>query len=158
MNKNISIPHGFTLIEMIVATLLLAIGVAASVAAISSTVRLQSHADNIQTASLLAQQKLTEIDLQLQDQSGQTGSASSSQQNQGDFSPDHPDFRWKENLQPTSFSDLVQVSVTIDWGAQGSSSESRVFTTYFNTPSQSGGSQNGSSSSGTAGGQSSAAP
>lgn len=143
---------GFTLIEMVVASLLLAIGVTAALAAYATSARATGSAEQHNTAALLAQRHLTELETQ-------TDLLSSGQQ-QGDFSPDFPEYRWQRNIEGTDFEDLFKVTVTIQWGDAGSPS-TRVFTTYARQPqnqqqnrsssaSSSNSGQSGASSTGTA--------
>ncbi len=53
---------GFTLIEMVVATVLLVLGVVAALACISSATRSTSISSEYTTAALLAQQKIAEVE------------------------------------------------------------------------------------------------
>src|SRR5690349_19340225 len=55
---------GFTLIEMVVAAIVLFIGVTAAMVCISSATRATGIATEYQTASLLAQQRIAEIESQ----------------------------------------------------------------------------------------------
>ncbi len=100
--------RGFTLVEMIVATLLLAIGVAGSLAAFSAATRATTAADRNQTAMLLARQKLTEIELRPDTLTGGD--------QDGDFGSDYPDYHWQQSVETTDFQNLFQVTVTITWG------------------------------------------
>ena len=55
---------GFTLVEMIVATFLLAIGVSAAMLALSTSSQASYRSERVQTAALLAQKQMTEIEIQ----------------------------------------------------------------------------------------------
>ncbi|MDE2126405.1 MAG: type II secretion system protein [Armatimonadetes bacterium] len=131
--------RGFTLIEMIVATMLLAIGVCAAMAAISSSVRAQDKARSIQTASLLAAQQLNSAVENIQNIS--PGSTS------GSFAPQHPNYHYNQTIAATSFQDLYQVSVQVMWGSPQNPQE-RTLATYIRQPPAPGSTQTGSSSGG----------
>ncbi|HLV80779.1 MAG TPA: prepilin-type N-terminal cleavage/methylation domain-containing protein [Chthonomonadaceae bacterium] len=129
--------QGFTLVEMIVATVLLAVGVLGALAAFSSSTRAARIADQIQTAGLLGQRKLTEIETQSQFQN-------SSGSQQGSFD-DYPGFRWQSDIQSTPYQYLYRVSVAIQWGEGGDAHE-RDFVTYMvDTQSEQQNSSSGSS-------------
>lgn len=114
--------RGFTLIEMIVATLLLALGIVGLLSAISTSTRASGIADSIHTATLLAQQKLSEIELQ---PSSLTGG-----DQQGDFGDAFSGFRWRETVEATSYQSLFKVTVTVTWGLPTPANQ-QVFTTYM---------------------------
>lgn len=119
--------RGFTLVEMIVATMLLVIGVAAALAAISSATSSTGIADEYTTAALLAQQRLAEIALQPDNLSGGGG--------QGDFGDAYPGFHWQQTNEPTDIANLVRVTLTIQWRS-GLMQRSASFTTYELVPQQ----------------------
>jgi prepilin-type N-terminal cleavage/methylation domain-containing protein len=117
---------GFTLIEMIVATLLLAIGVTGAMVALGTATRASGFAQEMETAALLAQRQFTQIQLQ-----AQSSQSLSNGTQQGDFSPDHPDYHWTEDVEPGNYTNLYQVTLTISWGS-ATTPHTRVFTTYMN--------------------------
>lgn len=114
--------RGFTLVEMIVATLLLAIGVVGALAAFTSSTNASAVAEKIQTASLLAQRHLTETELQADSLS--TGEQS------GDFGEDYPGFRWRQRVESTDIQNLYRVTVAVQWGPEEAPRE-RAITTYL---------------------------
>ncbi len=116
--------YGFTLIEMLVATVLLAIGVTASLGAISAATNAEAEAHRIQTASMLARQKLADLAVQ-----GLNGQLSAVQQ-QGTFAPDEPDYHWSENSISTQYTNLFEVTVTVTWGS-GNDQHQTAITTYM---------------------------
>lgn len=113
---------GFTLVEMIVATMLLVIGVAAAQTAISSATRVSGIADKINTATLLLQKKCAELDL---NPGGVSGGDDA-----GDFGVDYPEFRWHQSAEATNYTNLFKVTITVQWG-DGTSGSSRNITTYI---------------------------
>jgi general secretion pathway protein I len=145
MRRTRNAQHGFTLVEMIVATLLLAIGVVGAMIALSSSVRANYAAERLQTAALLAQRKLTEIELQPDSLTGGD--------QQGDFGSQYPEFHWRESVESTDYPDLYRVTVTVQWDLKGVSPREQAYVTYLRNP-QNTQNQNGSSpssSTGTAG-------
>jgi general secretion pathway protein I len=117
--------RGFTLIEMMVATILLVIGVVATLSAVSSATHATAVAEETHTAALLAQQQMTQIELQPDTLTGGD--------QQGDFGDSYPGFRWQQSIEPTEYQDLFKVTVTVLWGTPNSP-HSRAFTTYMRNP------------------------
>jgi type II secretion system protein I len=114
---------GFTLVEMIVATLLLAIGVSAALAAISSGIQASYKADRLQTAALLAERKLAQIELESNNLTGGD--------QQGDFGKLYAEFKWHESVETTNYPDLFQVTVTIQWDLNKPKPQERQYVTYL---------------------------
>ncbi|HZT42071.1 MAG TPA: prepilin-type N-terminal cleavage/methylation domain-containing protein [Chthonomonadaceae bacterium] len=128
---------GFTLVEMIVATVLLAVGVLGALAAFSSASRAARIADQMQTAGLLGQRKLSDIETQSQFQSAGT--------QQGSFE-DYPGFHWQADIASTPYQYLYKVTVAIQWG-EGADMRERDFVTYMvDTQSEQQNSSSGTSS------------
>lgn len=113
--------RGFTLIEMVVAVFLLAIGVVGALGAISSATRASGAADQIQTATLLAQQRMSEIELQPDSLTGGDQEAP--------FET-NPSYRWKESVEATDYANLFKVTLTVVWGNPAAPQE-RTLTTYL---------------------------
>ena len=99
---------GFTLIEMIVATVLLAIGVVGTMGAIHTAAQTTLLADGAQTAALLAQKQITQLELQPDQLSGGD--------QQGDFGDEYAGYKWQQNTEATDYSNLFKVTMTITWG------------------------------------------
>lgn len=129
MNRG-NMRRGFTLIEMLVATILLAIGVTAALGAISAATNAEGKAHRIQTASMLARQKLSDIAIQ-----ALTGQLSTDQQ-QGTFSPNNPEYHWAENSIATPYTNLFEVTITVTWGS-GNNQHQTAVTTYIQNVDQS---------------------
>ena len=115
---------GFTLIEMIVATVLLALGVVAALACISSATRSTSIASEYTTASLLVQQRFAELESQPDQIQG-------GEQN-GTFDQE-PGFRWEQTIETTPASSLFKVTLMIQWRS-GNIPRSAQFVTYVQKP------------------------
>ncbi len=113
---------GFTLVEMIVATMLLIIGVAAAQTVIASATRASGIADKINTATLLLQKRCTDLEL---NPGGLSGGEES-----GDFGSDYPGFRWRQNAESTNYANLFKVTISVLWG-DGTAGSQRSITTYL---------------------------
>jgi type II secretion system protein I len=100
---------GFTLVEMIVATVILAVGIVGAAAAFNSATRASAMASEIQIATMLAQQQLSQTETQAQ--GNLTGGDT-----EGDFGADYPGYHWKQSISATDYTNLFQVSVTVSWG------------------------------------------
>jgi general secretion pathway protein I len=122
------IPHpsrkrrGFTLIEMIVATMLLALAVVGALVAFNAATQSASHSERLHTVSLLAQRRLTELELQSDSLTGGD--------QQGDFAPEYPEYQWHQVVEPTEYQNLYRVALTVRWGAPNAPRE-RTFVTYI---------------------------
>lgn len=113
--------RGFTLIEMIVATTLLVIGVAGALSAINAATRATKAAEDVQTAIMLAQKQLAELETQ-------PTSITSGDQS-GTFDAPYSAYQWKQSIEPSDYSYLYQVTITVEWGSQ-ISPQQRSITTY----------------------------
>ena len=114
--------RGFTLIEMVVATLILAIGVVGATTAFNAATKASSLAAETQTASLLAQQQLETTETQ---SAGQLSGGDT----EGDFGAEHPGYHWKQSITSTDYTYLFQVAVTVSWGS--SPARERTVTTFM---------------------------
>ncbi len=113
---------GFTLIEMIVAAILLVLGVTAAMTAIGASTRTSAHADQIQTASLLAQRQIAEAETQPDSLSGGD--------QEGQFDEPYAIYHWKQSVEATDFQNLFKVTVNISWGEPSRPYE-RSLTTFL---------------------------
>jgi prepilin-type N-terminal cleavage/methylation domain-containing protein len=98
--------RGFTVVEMIVASALLGIGIAASVACIGSATRASGKAEEMTAVELMAREKLAELRLR--------GSQEGPQE--GDFGPEREGFAWRTSATEADVSGLRRVRLTILWG------------------------------------------
>lgn len=99
--------RGFTLIEMIVATVLLALGVVAALGCIASATRATSVAGEYTTAALLAQQRFAELQVQPDEVA--------SGQQQGEFGELYPGYTWSQSSEPTGIEGVYRVSLVVEW-------------------------------------------
>jgi general secretion pathway protein I len=117
--------QGFTLVEMIVATLVLAIGIVSCLSTLAVSTKAAGLAKQYSTASLLAERHFSEIksDPNMLTTGEQTGS----------FGEDYPGYQWSQTIDQTDITGLLRVSLTIEWN-DGVSSRSTLFTTYEAEP------------------------
>lgn len=116
---------GFTLIEMVVATVLLALGVVGTLACISSATRSTSISSEYTTAALLAQQKISELEAAPdQIQGGEQT---------GDFGEEHPTYTWRQQVETGMVASLMRVTLVIEWRS-GSRARQAQFATYLLIP------------------------
>jgi type II secretory pathway pseudopilin PulG len=113
---------------MIVATLLLAIGVSAAMLALSTSSQASYKAERVQTAALLAQKQMTEIELQAAQNKLSGGDQT------GDFGLQYPEYQWKESVEATNYPELFKVTLTVMWDLGHFPHSQAVFTTYLSNP------------------------
>lgn len=113
--------RGFTLVEMIVATVVLAIGVVSAMLCIGSATRVTGIAQEYTRATLIAQRRLAEIDADPNQLSGG--------EQQGDYAEEEPGFRWAQSVEPTGISGLVRVSLAVEWKSP-TGTRRALFSTY----------------------------
>jgi len=100
--------RGFTLIEVLATMVLLGILLPVCMRAISVSLSAASQARHLTEAATLAQSKLNDLIAE--------GTWNGS--NNGDFSPDHPDYRWScQNV--TRDYGVAEVMVTVIWQEKG---------------------------------------
>ncbi len=100
---------GFTLIEVLVTMLLLGIILPVTMRGISLALAASTHAQRMTLASSLADEKLNDLITQ-----GITNTGTGA----GDFSPDHPDYHWKSDIQTRDYG-LDEVDLTVTWTERG---------------------------------------
>lgn len=117
--------RAFTLIEMVVATFVLVIGMIAIMAAYSSVTRTSGRAQVLQTMATLAQRKISELE--------QDTTAISGGDTQGQFDEEeYATYAWRQNIETTEFQGLFKITLIITWGTN-TSEEAREFVTYIRT-------------------------
>ena len=121
---------GFTLIEMVVAAIVLVVGIVAALGAIGAATRSSETAGGYSTAAILAYQHFADME-------SQPDQIIPGDQN-GDFGPDFPKYKWTSTTESTDFPALVRVTVTITWSA-GPKEKQAQFISY--EPSSTGASQ-----------------
>jgi prepilin-type N-terminal cleavage/methylation domain-containing protein len=116
--------RGFTLVEVVVATVLLTIGLLGALTAFSMASRVTGAATNDTMVTFLAQQKLAELgvsnwwDLR----PGVTT---------GDFGPEYPDYLWRLTVRPPTSQHVFPVDLIIYAPEAGRTREIRFTTMVF---------------------------
>ncbi len=114
--------RGFTIIEMLVATILLGVGIFAAIGAINVSVQATGGADFYQKSAVLAQRQINQLETNPE-------SLAPGEQ-RGDFGGEYPGYRWRQRIASSEYPSLYQVTVTIEQGAD-EKPKSRDFTTYL---------------------------
>jgi general secretion pathway protein I len=106
--------RGFTLLEVIVAMIILAVTLLVVLDAMSGSLSRACEAKFSTTAALLAQKKAAELE---------TIPAKELTSDSGDFGEDYPGYSWELTLETPSFNEPVdiakylrQIDLTITWG------------------------------------------
>ena len=140
MTKKLS-NKGFTLLEVMVAVALIAIALTTLLSSQSQSVYFANSAKFETMAALLAQSKMSEIELRQKDTLGDDS---------GDFGDDYPGYAWEVTLSDVSIGEvfdlsdyLKQIDLTVNWGVF--SYNLRVFHYIGEESSIGGGSGDGSS-------------
>ncbi|MFN3651207.1 MAG: prepilin-type N-terminal cleavage/methylation domain-containing protein [Armatimonadota bacterium] len=98
--------RGASLVEAMVAVVLLAVGISASVACIGTATEASGRSEEYTAVQLLAREKLSELELQ----PVQVGPQ------QGDFGEQRPGYRWETLTEETETPGLNRVRLRILWG------------------------------------------
>lgn len=115
--------RAFTLVEVLVATVVLALGLLAALSAFSMAARVNGAATNDTTITFLAQQKLAEIRV-LGRQGLMTAELA------GDFGPEYPSYQWQMTVYEPDELNLVRVDLVVLSMEAGRPRETR-FTTML---------------------------
>lgn len=116
--------RGFTLVEVLVATVVVAIGLLGVLTAFSMASRVTAVAQNDTVLSFLAQQRLAEIQL-LGREYLPIGTA------EGDFSPEFPDYLWRLTVHSPSVLNVQRVDLVISAPEAGRRRETQFSTAIF---------------------------
>ncbi|MCX7634641.1 MAG: prepilin-type N-terminal cleavage/methylation domain-containing protein [Syntrophales bacterium] len=95
---------GFTLLEVMIAMAILAIGLTAAYYSQSQSVSMAASARFMTTASLLAQGKMAEME-------GNT--AKEIVADRGNFGEDHPDYEWQLEVADSEMENLKRLKLTV---------------------------------------------
>ncbi len=95
---------GFTLLEVMVAMSILAIGLVAVLQMQSQSISMSTEARFLTTASLLAQHKMADIE---------AAASLDNREQKGDFAPDYPDYGWSLIVTDTQIARLKRVEVVV---------------------------------------------
>jgi len=116
--------RAFTLVEVLVATVLIATGLLAGLAAFSMAARAAAASGNDTTLPLLAQSKFAEVEAIPRDEltSGAT---------RGDFGERYPGYSWEMTILPPDDLHLVRVDLTIHARQSGRARDATFSTAIF---------------------------
>ncbi|MEA3545516.1 MAG: prepilin-type N-terminal cleavage/methylation domain-containing protein [Thermodesulfobacteriota bacterium] len=101
---------GFSLLEVMIALVIVAIALVSLLGLSNRSILVQGKIQNLTRATLLAQQVMNEHELSVED------SHLSWQLQEGVFDPPFKNFRWQVSYQDTLISQVKQITVTVLWG------------------------------------------
>jgi len=96
--------NGFTLIEILLAMALLAIGLVAVYQSQSQSISMSTDSRFMTTASLLAQSKMVEVE---------AASTLANHNEDGDFGPDYSQYIWHLEVSDTQLEQFKKIEVTV---------------------------------------------
>jgi general secretion pathway protein I len=102
--------RGFTLIEALAAVLLVSIVLPVAMRGFSLAALVADEAKHREEAAVLAHSKMSEL---LATGGWQTGALS------GDFAPEHPEYKWKAELNNWDTSTLQKLDLHVNWNSAG---------------------------------------
>lgn len=103
---------GFTLLEVMIALAIVAIALTALLSLANRTIMVQDEQQNLSQATLLAEGKMTEYETM--HRLGRDGEVS----DEGVFADPFARYRWKISFDDTILPEVLQVTVTVLWGAE----------------------------------------
>ena len=95
---------GFTLMEVMIATAILAIALVAVFQSQSQSISMSTDSRFMTTASLLAQSKMVEVE---------AASTLANHNEDGDFGPDYPQYTWRLEVGDTQLPQFKKIDVTV---------------------------------------------
>ena len=99
---------GFTLVEILVALVILGVALTALLSAEAAGVRLRSQSQELTLATFLAQARMTDVELAGFPDLGTR---------EGDFGDAYPGYRWQLNVTEAPFPKVREVRVLVRWPA-----------------------------------------
>lgn len=96
--------HGFTLMEVMVAMAILAIGLVSIFQLQSQSISMASESRFMTTAALLAQSKMVEVEAR---------DSLSNQSESGDFGNDYPQYAWQVQISDTKLLQFKKIEITV---------------------------------------------
>lgn len=99
--------EGFTIVEVLVALVLLGVAVMMTVNLTTQNQDNLAQTRSQDTAIVLARAKLFELE---------NDGLSASTGKSGDFRPEHPDFTWKASAHATNKAAIYRLLLTVSWG------------------------------------------
>ena len=114
---------GFTLLEVMVSLAIISIVVPLMLSLVQRHVHVHMASERVTIGTLLAQEKIVEIELVGSPDLGST---------RGDFGDRYPSYRWEQEIRTTFMNRVREVLVRVLWGEE-QNPESVTLTTYVVT-------------------------
>jgi general secretion pathway protein I len=108
--------NGFTLLEVMIALAIVGIALVTLIGLETRTIQLAERQQRVTQATLLAQGKMTEIEVGAESLAGLGGQG-------GVFDPPFELYRWTAALDATPLPTIEMVTVTVAWGEVGSNEQ-----------------------------------
>ena len=99
--------HGFTLLEVMVALLIIATSFIVLLHSRNQSVIAADYARHMTIATLLATEKMGEME---------QGGIDTTGEDSGNFGEDYPEFMWRTAISDTSYEQVREVRVEVSWG------------------------------------------
>lgn len=103
---------GFTLLEVMIALAIVAIALVSLLGLANRSIAVQERLQRMTRATLLAQEKMTEIEL------ASEAKTLVFEPDEGVFAEPFSDFRWQLEFTDTPIPVVTQVTLTVAWGAE----------------------------------------
>src|SRR5581483_7317523 len=116
-----SAPRGFTLIEIMIALMVLSVSFVVLIGLRNRDIALAAYSHHMTEATLLARQRITEITAAGFPEMGES---------EGDFGEAAPLYKWKQQMKQTPFDVVRELALAVVW-KEGSREEEVRFTTYL---------------------------
>ena len=106
-----ALKNGFTLLEVMVALLIIATSFVVLLHTRNQSVTAADYAKRTTVATLLASERMSEIEQEDFPDTGEDGS---------NFGDDYPEYRWETTVSDTAYENIKEVKVEVLWGEEGS--------------------------------------
>ena len=114
MNSRCRHQNGFTLLEVMIALVIIATVLVALLGLQSRTINLSDRQQKVTQATMLAQEQMSEIEL---------AGENSGRDDDGKFEEPFENYRWQTRFEPTPLAAVSMVTVTVAWGEPGSNED-----------------------------------
>ncbi len=114
MNSRGQQESGFTLLEVMIALVIVATVLVSLLGLQARTISMGDRQQKLTRATMLAQERMTEIEI------ADTGSG---RDDEGRFEEPFALYRWQVKYNPTPLASVSEVTVTVAWGEEGSNED-----------------------------------